>query len=446
MPRSADQVGKAVNTLAWPIIMENLFQTALGTANMIMVGRIGADAIAGIGTSTQLIMVMQASIAALTTGTTVLVARLVGAGKDDDADRIVKQSLMLGFAVSLVFAALGIRYSAAVITAMGAEPEVVHLGSQYLRVVTGASIFLVTMLVCSGALRGAGDTRTPMKVTGFINVINVLVSYVLIFGAFGLPALGVTGAAWGATVARGVGAAVLLALLFRGRAAVSIRGRIGWGLNPALAKRLLRLGLPSMGEQLFLSGGNLLYGVVAISLGTVVYAAQRITFQAMSFAFMPGMGFALGATAMVGQCLGAKRPDLSQAASRYAVRMAVVWMTLMAATMALFGRPIMGLFTDDQEIIAMGRQALFVIALSQPFQAVAQVLAGSLRGAGDTRFPMLSTGLGIWLFRLPFSYLFGAVLGWGLPGMYIANILDGATRACATTLRYRTGRWRRIDV
>ncbi len=446
VPRSAAEVSRAVNRLAGPITLENLFQTALGTANMMMVGHLGASAVAGIGSSSQLIMVMQASIAALTTGTTVLVARLTGSGRPEEADRIAKQSLTLGLFVSLAFAAVGIFLSDWLIRAMGAEPEVVLLGSQYFRIITGASILLITMLVCSAALRGSGDTRTPMKVTGMINVINIAVSYVLIFGKLGFPALGVTGAAWSATISRGVGATVLLGLLVRGDRSVSIRGLAGWGLDLPLIWRLLKIGLPSMAEQLFISGGNLLYGIVAIGLGTVVYATQRITFQAMSLAFQPGMGFALGATAMVGQCLGAGRPDLSERASRHATLMAVVWMTSASALMALFGRQVMSLFSPDPEIVAIGSKALMVIALSQPFQAVAQVTAGSLRGAGDTRFPMLSSFLGVWLFRLPFAYLFGPVLGWGLSGIYIANVLDGAARATATTLRYRSGKWRTMQV
>jgi Na+-driven multidrug efflux pump len=158
------------------------------------------------------------------------------------------------------------------------------------------------------------------------------------------------------------------------------------------------------------------------------------------------MGFALGATAMVSQCLGAKRPDLSDRAARHATLMAAIWMSAAGGLMAIFGHQVMTIFTDDPDIITMGQSALVVLALSQPFQAVAQVTAGSLRGAGDTRFPMLSSFLGVWLFRLPFSYLFGPVLGWGLTGIYVANVLDGAARATATVLRFRTGRWRTIRV
>ncbi|MHB0876329.1 MAG: MATE family efflux transporter [Anaerolineae bacterium] len=435
-----------MNTLAWPVILENLFQTALGTVDMIMVGSLGAVAIAGVGTATQVVFVLLAAFAAITTGTTVLVARLMGARQDADASAVVKQSLLLGLAVSTVFALLGLLFSRQVISALGAEPDVVHAGAAYLRVVTVASLPMVCMLVVSGALRGAGDTRTPMVVTGAINLVNIAAAYVLIFGKLGLPAMGVAGAAWGATIARTVGSALLLGFLLRGKGLLSVRSRAGWRPNLPIVGRLLRLGVPSMLEQFAMSGGMLLYSVIAISLGTVVYATQRITFQALSLSFMPGFGFAMAATTMVGQCLGAKRPDLSECSGWYAVRMAVAWMTIMGLAMAFFGAPIMRLFTSDPVIIAMGSDALKVIALSQPFMAVGMVMAGALRGAGDTRFPMWATFLGIWLVRLPLGYFFGPYLGWGLSGLYLSNVLDGVARAAANLVRYRRGKWRSIEV
>lgn len=446
VPESADRVGRAVNSLAWPVILENLFQTALGTANMMMVGSLGAAAIAGVGSATQIVFVLQAAFGAVTTGTTVLIARAIGAHQDEEANLITKQSMVLGLILAVALGVVGYYYSYQLIALLGAEPEVVRLGGGYLRITMVSGVVLLGMFVISGALRGAGDTRTPMVVTGLINLVNIAISYVLIFGKLGLPTLGVDGAAWGAAVSRTIGTAILVGILVRGKGALNIRGLDGWLPHPRTCWRITRLGTPSMIEQLAMSGGMLIYGVIAISLGTTVYAAQRITFQALSISFMPGMGFAMASTAMVGQCLGAKRHDLSELSSWYAVKMAVIWMSTMGIVMALFGHPIMRLFTDDLEMIHMGAAALKVIALSQPFMAVSQVLAGSLRGAGDTRFPMISTAMGVWLVRLPLGYLFGPVLGWGLSGLYISNVLDGVARGIAQFLRYRSGRWRSIEV
>ena len=209
---------------------------------------------------------------------------------------------------------------------------------------------------------------------------------------------------------------------------------------------MLRLGLPTMAEQLLMSGGMLIFAVISISLGTTIYATQRITFQVTSLTFMPGFGYAMAATAVVGQYLGAKRPDLSERANAHCMRMATILMTSIGIACAILGKPLMRLFTDDPEMIAIGIQDLWVINLAWPSMAFAQVLAGSLRGAGDTRFPMYTTFLGVWLMRLPLSCLFGPMLGWGLAGLYLALSADSAMRAIASWLRYRTGSWRDIEV
>jgi putative MATE family efflux protein len=305
---------------------------------------------------------------------------------------------------------------------------------------------MVIQMVCGGALRGSGDTRTPMIVTGLVNAVNILVAYTLIFGHFGFPALGVLGSAWGASAARAIGAFVLLAILFRGGRKVQIGGRAGWRPDGGLMRRIIKIGLPSMAEQSFMSGGMLLYSIIVIGMGTTVYAAQRITMNALSISFMPGMGFAMAATTMTGQALGAERPDLARRASIIAVQMAGLWMCTMGVGLILFGHQIMRLFTSDPQIDAIGAAALTIIAFSQPLQAVGQVLAGSLRGAGDTRFPMLVTGISIWLVRLPLGWLIGVPLGGGLSGVYVSNVLDAGVRATANYLRYRAGRWQHIKV
>jgi putative MATE family efflux protein len=261
-----------------------------------------------------------------------------------------------------------------------------------------------------------------------------------------MPRLGVLGSAWGASAARGLGAAILLALLFSGRRQVSIRGREGWRPDGVLARRILRVGLPSMVEQTLMSGGALLYSLIAIGMGTAVYAAQRLTFNALSISFMPGLGFGLAATTMTGQSLGAQRPDLARRATWIAFRMAAVWMCTMGVALIVFGHQIMQLFSSDPTIDSVGTAALRVIAFSQPLQALGQVMAGSLRGAGDTRFPMLATGLSVWLVRLPFGWLFGVHLHGGLPGVYISNVMDAGTRALANYLRFRAGKWQKRQV
>ncbi len=441
-----EHLAGSVNRLAVPIIAENLFQTMLGVVDMLMVSKLGTTAIDGVGTALQIMFLVMAALSAVTVGTTVLVARYTGAQQPEEASRSAKQSLMLGIVLAAIITVIGHFFSHRAIALLGATPDVVKAGGDYLNVVAQMAIFMVLQYVCAGALRGAGDTRTPMIVTGVVNVVNVLVAYTLIFGHFGFPALGVLGSAWGASVARACGAAILLALLYSGRRRVQIAGRAGWRPDVALMRRVLKIGLPSMIEQSLMSGGSLLYSVIVIGMGPAIYAAQRITFNALSISFMPGMGFGMAATTMTGQSLGAGRPDLARRSAWIAFRMAALWMCTMGIGLIIFGNQIMRLFTTDPVIISVGTVALRVIAFSQPFQALGQVMAGSLRGAGDTRFPMFATGLSVWLIRLPFGVLFGPILGWGLGGVYISNVMDALARAIANYVRFRAGKWQKLRV
>jgi putative MATE family efflux protein len=433
------RIAASVRQLAWPVIGEQLLQTLVGVVDMAVVGRLGAAEVAGIGAATQLIGLVISAVAAVSVGTTVVVARSTGASDARQGGHATQQSLLAGAALGVALSLVGWTLAEQLLRLLGPEAAVVREGASYLRVSAFGWLPLVLMLVAGGALRGAGDARTPLKASVWMNLINVALAFPLAFGYLGLPALGVAGVALAAAIARCVGAALVLALLFRNRR-LAFAAR-SWRWDGGTLARVLRVGLPTSVEQMLLSVGFLLYGAMVITLGTEVYAAQRITFQAINLAFMPAVGFGTAATALTGQFLGARRPDLARLATRSALRQCMVAMVAAGLVCALAADPLMRLFSIDPEVIRLGRVALPVLALAQPFWAIGNVYAGSLRGAGDARFPMISTNLGMWLVRLPAAYLFGIVLGFGLPGVYLSSTFDAGLRAALTYLRYRQGRW-----
>lgn len=444
--RDDEGVGAAVNGLAWPVIIENLLQTLLGVVDLIFVGALGAAAVAGVGAALQVLWVIQSAFSALTTGTTVLVAHAIGAKEPGEANRVLKQSLLIGAVLSLLVGIIGAIWAEPILALLGGEPEVVADGVAYFRIGAITGVFMLAMFIMGAAMRGAGDSKTPMMINALANVINVILAWALIFGHLGMPALGVAGSAWAAGIARGIAAAIMLAVLLRGHGRLSLDWRPPWAPDMGLLKRTLHIGIPSMIEMVLMSAGMLVYGVFAIHLGTDVYAAQRITLNAISFAFMPGLGYAIAATTLTGQALGAKRPERAKASTSYAMYSALALMTFVAMIMFFFGRQVMRIFTPDEQLILIGAEALKVVALAQPFQAVGQVLAGSLRGAGDTRFPMWVTAGSIWFIRLPLAYLFGPVMGMSLAVIYISNIADAFVRMTLMLWRYSQGKWQTMKV
>ena len=452
-------VRRLVFALAWPVIVEQLLQSALGFVDLLMVSRLGAAAIAGLGLSVQVLFIVIACISAIATGTTVLVAHFVGAGERGNAARCTKQSLLLGIALGVLIAVDGGVFATPLVSLLDPDPAVVALGSAYLRISCIAATALTLTLVLGAALRGAGDSRSPMLIALGVNAVNVVVAYTLIFGKFGFPALGVAGSAWGAALARTTGAVALLVVLLRGAGPAKLRlggattrERWDWRPDLRLCLRILRIGVPSMGEQLSRSLGMLLFAEVVISLGTTVFAAQRITFNIISLSFLPGFGFSIAATALTGQAMGAGRPERAQRATWFAVRSAALWQGAMGVLFLVAAPLFMRAFVDDPSsesaamIVTLGAAGLRVLALGQPQTAIAQVLAGGLRGAGDTRFPLLVTSISIWLIRVPLAWFFTLRLGWGMPGAYLGFVLGATLEAIAIYLRYRTGSWRLLTV
>ncbi len=445
---SATAIRRLVVRLAWPSIVENMLQSVFGIVLLLLVARLGSAAVAGFGAANGLMMVAMSAFFSLSMGATVLVAHATGARTPAAASLAAKQSLVLGLAVGLLMTVIGTAFASPLVAALGAGPEVVREGTAFLRAFSLGGIFIVITFIAGGILRGAGDARTPMLVTLATLVFSLLLAYPLTFGGLGLPALGLAGAGLASTITRGVGCVILIGLLARPASAVSLAGRSGW--RPALGplRRLASIGFPSMIEALFRSGGMLMFTAIVFQLGTAVVAAQQIAQQAAFLSMMPGFGFSMAATALVGQSLGARNPAQADQASWFATRACLIWMVAMGVVFFFGGPWIMRAFTDDLIIIEHGIAALRVIALAQPGQAIGIVLAGSLRGAGDTRFPMFTTALAMWAVRLPVAWLFGITLGFGLGGIYLGWVLDSVVLGLLTWWRYRAGDWkaRRVAV
>jgi len=445
---SPTAIRRLVARLAWPSIVENMLQSIFSILLVMMVARIGSASIAGVGASNSLIQVAMAGFFALSMGTTVLVAHATGARNGEAASRAAKQSLVLSLIIGAFISTLGVAFAPQAIAMLGAQADVIEAGSSYLRAFSLGGIFIVTTFVAGGVMRGSGDARTPMLVTLITLVVSLAVAYPLIFGKLGLPALGVLGAGLATTAARGIGCVVLVALLFRPNSSINLRDRQDW--RPALEpfRRLLNIGLPSMFESLFRAGGMLIFSVIVFRLGTQVAAAQQVAQQIAFFSMMPGFGFSMAAMTLVGQSLGANNPLRASRASWFATRSCLAWMGSMGLVFFFGGPWIMTLFSDDPEIIMQGAAALKVIAFAQPGQAFGIVFAGSLRGAGDTQYPMFTTAAAMWFVRLPVAWLFGIVLGFGLVGVYFGWVVDTLVLALLNWARYRTGRWqkRRVTV
>ncbi|HVC33612.1 MAG TPA: MATE family efflux transporter [Chloroflexota bacterium] len=428
--------------LAWPVITENLLQTMLGIVDTIMVGRLGADALAGVGTAQQYLFFLISILSAVSIGSAILAAHAIGARDHATASRVAKQSIVWGVTLAIPLAVLGVIFSTALMHLLGVTEAVARIGGGYLSITMIASVVLVIPFTAGAVLRGAGDTRTPLIATTCANLVNLPVAFGLIFGALGMPALGANGSAWGAVAGRLVSCVILLVALWRGRVDVTIRGRHGWLPEGNLARRVVGLGAPAAVEQIAISAGfTLLTGVVA-HLGTDALAAQRIVGNALGLSLLPGFGFGIAATALVGQSIGATTPDEGERAAYIATQGALIWMTALGVIFVALRFPLATAFTSDTGVVQIAADSLIPLAIVQPLWAIEFVLAGALRGAGNTRFPLFMSVLEIWGTILLGIAIVGP-LHLGLPQVWAGFLLFAPFTAYLTWWRFRRGDWKR---
>jgi len=334
---------------------------------------------------------------------------------------------------------LGLTTNTLVMTAMGANIDVIAQATPYSNVIFIVIPFTILIQVLSSILQGTGDTKTPMYVMIGVNLIHIAVAYPLIYGKWGAPAWGIQGAALAVGVAESVGAAYLL-----------------WACRTVLRKpALLRydlihtawhIGAPVSGERIFQHAGILLYTKIVLLYGTVSYAAHQVGLSIESISFLPGYGFAIAAATMVGQSIGAGKYIRAKLENWEANRLAATGMAAMGVVFFFFPYALMRSFTQDEEVIRLGTQFLRIVAVLQIPLAVTMVLAGSLRGAGDTRFIMWATTAGMWGVRVPLAFVFGVWLQLGVVYVWGVMIADWTVRMGLLLWRYRSERWRAIRI
>ncbi len=445
---------KRVMTLALPAVGEQVLNTLVGVTNTFLVGNLSAEAarqlgydstsaIAGIGLGNQIVMVTTILFMAVSVGSTALVARARGAKDMAEANRVLQQSMLVGTAMGLFATFVGIFAARQMLSILGANADILDLGTTFLQIVSTTFLPASLLFIGTATLRGVGDTRTPLLIMLGVNVINIALSWLLVNGNLGAPVMGIAGVAIAAAVARGAGGIVLVGMLLRGRSDLKLT--LNWRPNLELLKRIINIGLPSAGEQVVFQGAILLFIRFVIGLGTVAYATHNVAITNDSFAFLPGLGYAAAATALVGQSLGARRPDEAESAAYEALFQCAVLMSLIGMVMILFPRMLLQLFIKDPAVIEMGIPVLQLVGARQPFVALNFVLSGGLRGAGDTRWPLYTKIISTWGLRMPLTPLF-LWFGWGLIGVWWAMTCDLVAQGLLAWWRFRKGAWKQLKV
>jgi multidrug resistance protein, MATE family len=408
---------RQVFSLALPAVAEQLLNMLVGLVDTYLVGH-------------------------LSVGATALIARATGAGEHRSANDILRQAVLLGGVMGLVGMAVMYFGAGLSMQLFGADAEVGLLGARFLHITAVSMPLAGMMFMLNAAMRGAGDTRTPLLVMLVVNGINIVASLLLVNGHLGLTALGAEGAAWGAAGGRIVGGVLVVLALLRGRGVLRL-DRLPRP-DPALLRRILRIGVPTAAEAFAFQSALVLFARFITGLGNVAYAAHNTVVTIESISFLPGAGFAVAATTLVGQSIGARNLPRARQSGHEAYLQGTIFMGLMGLLFFAVPELLLRLLVDDPAVVAAGVVPLRMVGVIQPAVAAGYVYAGALRGAGDTRWPLLIKLISPWLVRVPLA--FWLIPAYGLPGAWIAMTIDLTLQGLLSYWRFRGNRWEHIRV
>jgi putative MATE family efflux protein len=437
-------IGRAIFLLAVPMVLETVMESVFAVVDVFFVSRLGADAVATVGLTESMMVLVYSLAMGLGIGATATVARRIGERDAEGAAHAAAQAIVLGLIVSAVLGVIGVALAPTLLRMMGGSPAVVA-NAAFMRVMLGGNATVLLLFLINAIFRGAGDAAIAMRVLWLANWINIMLGPMLIFGIGPFPELGVVGAAVATNIGRGTGALYAISRLFRPGGRVRVARR-HFTFDPALIWQMIRLS--GSGTFQILIGTASWIGLIRVisSFGSAALAGYTIGIRVIIFALLPSWGLSNAAATMVGQALGAKKPDRAEQAVWMAARYNLVFLGSVGLLFVLLARAIVSLFTADPAVAPYAVDCLRIVALGFLFYAYGMVITSSFNGAGDTWTPTWLNLFVFWLWEIPLAYALAIVLDLGPRGVFVAITVAYSTLAVLSAWLFKKGRWKTRQV
>lgn len=432
--------------IAWPSATEAFLISIIGAVDMMMVGRLGESAIAAVGITNQPKFILLSMLFALNVGTTVVISRRRGEKNHQALKDVMRHSLIIAFIMSLVFAIIGIVFAKELVLIAGASSDYLQTSIDYLRVIMIGNFFLGMSMNINAAQRGVGNTLIAMKTNLTANVVNVILNFLLINGIWIFPRLEVVGAG----IATTIGNFVMFVIAFRSildkESLLYQSFKDSFKYSKEIVSSFIKLGKPALTEQIFIRIGFLLYARAVADLGTTAFATHQLVMNVMVISFAIGDGLSTANSALIGQSLGAKRPDVAMGYGKITQRIGLTAAILFSTLLALNRESVLSLFTNDQTIIELGAPLIVILSVIILFQIVQVIVVGALRGAGDVKFVATLSLVSVSIVRPALTYVFAYGLGFGLTGAWMSVLVDQIMRFVISQMRFNSATWTKIKV
>jgi putative MATE family efflux protein len=434
------KLSRQLASLAGPIFIETLLVMTLGAVDTFMLSRYSDNSVAAVGVVNQLMNLVFLLFEVISLGTSILCSQYIGAGRRDKVVQVVGISLMFNLLSGVILSSCLYFFADDMLLLMGLRPDLMSEGLPYMKIVGGFAFFQAISLSLSASLRSADKAKYPMYVSIVVNILNIIGNYTLIFGKFGMPALGVEGAAISTSVCRFVSVVILFVVLFK-KHIPSFPKELFTPFPWVELKNLLKIGIPSAGEHFSYSLSQVVITYFINMISNQALATRSYVVNIVMFTYIFALSIAQGGAILIGHLVGMKKIKAAHAIGKRVMRLGVAMSVSLSLVTAIFGRHILGMLTTDPWIISTGATILWIEILLENGRALNFFGVNSLRSAGDIYFPVLVGIVVMWGVQVVGSYVLGISLGWGLIAMWAVFALDENIRGFIFLRRWNSFKW-----
>ncbi|GAB3203408.1 putative MATE family efflux protein [Pontibacter aydingkolensis] len=438
-------IKQSIVLLAIPMILEMVMESLFAVVDIFFVGRLGSNALATVGLTESVLMIIYAVGMGVSIAATAMVARRVGEKNYREAGSITFQLIVTGSALALLMGAVATIFAGDILALMGAEADIITTGLNYARIIFAGNLAIILLFLINGAFRGAGQPHLAMRALWIANGANIILDPLLIFGIGSFNGLGLEGAAWATTIGRSLGVVYQVYHLLNGRHLLKVT-RENLVISFKVILRILKVSSGGMGQFLIDSASWIFLTRLIAEFGSSALAGYTIAFRVIIFTILPAWGLSSAAATLVGQNLGAKKARRAELAVWLTAKYNVAFMAVITLIFILFGEHLAALFSKDTEVISIASDALKIITLGYVFFGLGMVMIQAFNGAGDTKTPSIINIVVLWLIEIPLAYLLAIYFGLAATGIFIAIALCHSFHALVSWWLFRQGTWKKVKV
>ena len=434
-------IGRAILLLSVPMVLEMSMESIFAVVDIFFVSRLGPEAIATVGLTESMLTIIYAIAIGLSMATTAIISRRIGEKNKEQAAISAVQAILVGIVISLPISILGIYYSEELLLLMGASQEIIQNYSGYTTVMLASNSVIMLLFIINAVFRGAGDAAISMRVLWTANILNIILDPLLIFGIGPFPELGVMGAAVATTIGRGLGVLYQFYLLSQKDNRISIASE-HLRIDLPILNRLFRLSIGGIGQYLIATSSWIGLVRIIAEFGSEALAGYTIAIRIIIFSLLPSWGMSNAAATLVGQNLGAEKPDRAEKSVWITAVFNMVILMLIGVLLYIFASDLIRLFSDQEEVISIGTQCLRVICFGYFFYSWGMIMVQAFNGSGDTITPTLLNFICFWIVEIPIAYYLAMSMGYEEYGVFLSIVIAESLLGVLGVMMFRRGRWK----